>query len=217
MEIQVEHLIFPALTDEGEICLSITPPTLSNRALNRALLARQMLLNRVNLPVQDVIEHLVGMQAQDPQSPYYGLWTRISRFRPEDLSQLILEKQAVRLALMRSTIHLATSRDSMGLRSLVQTVQESGLKHSFGKYLTDVDIQAVAEAGRAWVETKPLTFSELGERLNKQWPHVESAALAAAVRTLVPLVQVPPRGIWGKSGLVGMTTCCYLMPIGEES
>jgi hypothetical protein len=165
-----------------------------------------MLLTRVNLPVLDVIEHLVGMQAQDPQSPYFGLWTRIAGFRPEDLSRVILEKQAIRLALMRSTIHLASSRDSMGLRSLVQTVQESVLKHSFGKYMTDVDTHAVAEAGRALVETKPLTFSELGERLNKQWPQVESAALAAAVRVLVPLVQVPPRGIWGKSGQAVHTT-----------
>ncbi len=176
------------------------PPVLSTRALNRALLARQMLLTRVNIPVLDAIEHLVGIQAQDPNAPYFGLWTRLEKFRPEDLSNLIQDKKVVRLALMRSTIHLVSSQDGMRLRPLVQPVQESGLKSSFGKYLTGLDILAVADAGRTLVETKPRTFSELGQLLGKQWPNVESDALAAVVRTMVPLVQLPPRGIWGKSG-----------------
>ena len=177
-----------------------TPPVLSTRALNRALLARQMLLTRVNLPVLDAIERLVGIQAQDPNAPYFGLWTRLEEFRPDDLSNLIQNKKVMRLALMRSTIHLVSSKDGMSLRPLIQSVQETVLKNSFGKYLNGLDTQAVAEAGRALVETKPLTFSELGKLLGKQWPNVESAALTAVVRTLVPLVQMPPRGIWGKSG-----------------
>ncbi|MFP5116381.1 winged helix DNA-binding domain-containing protein [Bacillaceae bacterium C204] len=177
-----------------------TPPVLSTRALNRALLARQMLLTRVNLPVLDAIERLVGIQAQDPNAPYFGLWTRLEEFRPDDLSNLIQNKKVMRLALMRSTIHLVSSKDGMSLRPLIQSVQETVLKNSFGKHLNGLDTQAVAEAGRALVETKPLTFSELGKLLGKQWPNVESAALAAVVRTLVPLVQMPPRGIWGKSG-----------------
>lgn len=177
-----------------------TPPVLSTRALNRALLARQMLLTRVNLPVLDAIERLVGIQAQDPNAPYFGLWTRLEEFRPDDLSNLIQNKKVMRLALMRSTIHLVSSKDGMSLRPLIQSVQDTVLKNSFGKHLNGLDTQAVAEAGRALVETKPLTFSELGKLLGKQWPNVESAALAAVVRTLVPLVQMPPRGIWGKSG-----------------
>jgi hypothetical protein len=177
-----------------------TPPVLSTRALNRALLARQMLLTRVNLPVLDAIERLVGIQAQDPSAPYFGLWTRLEEFRPDDLSNLIQNKKVMRLALMRSTIHLVSSKDGMSLRPLIQSVQDTVLKNSFGKHLNGLDTQAVAEAGRALVETKPLTFSELGKLLGKQWPNVESAALAAVVRTLVPLVQMPPRGIWGKSG-----------------
>lgn len=177
-----------------------TPPVLSTRALNRALLARQMLLTRVNLPVLDAIERLVGIQAQDPNAPYFGLWSRLEEFRPDDLSKLIQNKKVMRLALMRSTIHLVSSKDGMSLRPLIQSVQDTVLKNSFGKHLNGLDTQAVAEAGRALVETKPLTFSELGKLLGKQWPNVESAALAAVVRTLVPLVQMPPRGIWGKSG-----------------
>ncbi|MBB2482589.1 AlkZ family DNA glycosylase [Bacillus sp. APMAM] len=159
-----------------------------------------MLLNRVDIPVIDAIERLVGIQAQDPMAPYFGLWNRLKEFCQEDLSNLILDKKVVRLALMRSTIHLVSSQDGMSLRPLVQSVQESVLKNSFGKYLNGVDTCAIAEAGRALVETKPLTFSELGKLLGNQWPNVDSAALAAVVRTMIPLVQLPPRGIWGKSG-----------------
>lgn len=192
--------------DQSNDQLQGRPPILSNLALNRALLARQMLLNRVKIPVIDAIAHLVGMQAQDPYAPYYGLWTRLKGFQPEDLSTLILDKKVVRLSLMRSTIHLVSSQDSMNLRPLVQSVQDKVLKGSFSKQLNGVDIQAVAEAGRHLVETKPFTFSELGKLLNKEWPTVEPEALAAVVRTLVPLVQLPPRGIWGKSGMAVHTS-----------
>lgn len=176
------------------------PPVLSPRALNRALLARQMLLTRVNLPVTNVIEHLVGIQAQDPIAPYYGLLTRIEGFRPENLSKLIQDKKVVRLSLMRSTIHLVTSQDSMSLRPLVQPVQESVLRNSFGKGLYGLDVQAVVDAGRSLIETSPLTFSELGKQLNKQWPATDAATLAAIIRTFIPLIQLPPRGLWGNNG-----------------
>jgi hypothetical protein len=159
-----------------------------------------MLLTRVNLPVLDAIERLVGIQAQDPNAPYFSLWTRLEGFRPEDLSNLIQDKKVVRLSLMRSTIHLVSSQDGMSLRPLVQSVHESLLKNSFGKNLIGLDVQAVVKAGRSLIETNPLTFSELGKQLNTQWPDVDSATLAAVIRTFVPLVQLPPRGLWGKSG-----------------
>ncbi|MFF9591249.1 DNA glycosylase AlkZ-like family protein [Streptomyces sp. NPDC014646] len=97
------------------------PATLSRRAPNRAFLARQLLLERAPLPTHAVIEHLTGLQAQAPQAPYVGLWTRIRDFAPDDLSVLLLDRSAVRLILMRSTVHLVTADDCFWLRPTVQS------------------------------------------------------------------------------------------------
>jgi hypothetical protein len=182
---------------------------LSQRALNRALLSRQLLLDRVDLPdeagrrratVIETIEHLVGLQAQAPFPPYYGLWSRLGGFRPDDLAALITDRSVVRIAVMRGTIHVVSARDCLPLRRLVQPVLDRGLRGAFGKQLAGVDATAVAAAGRELVEAEPLTFSALGERLAVRWPGSAPAALAQAVRAHVPLVQVPPRAVWGRSG-----------------
>ena len=121
-------------------------PVLSQRALNRAILDRQLLLRRSKRPVADAIEHLVGMQSQAPQPPYVGLWTRLVDFRPEELSDLLLHRQVVRLALMRSTIFMVTARDAWALRPLVQVVHDRMHKGQFGRRLQGVDTGAVVAA-----------------------------------------------------------------------
>jgi Winged helix DNA-binding domain len=191
------------------------PDTLSARALNRALLDRQLLLRREPLPgatgrradrVIETVEHLVGLQAQAPFPPYYGLWSRLDGFRPEDLSSLILERRVVRIGLMRGTIHLVSADDCLRLRPAVQSVLERGLRANFGRQLTDVDRAALARAGRALVEDRPMTFSELGGALAPRWPQYPPNALAQGVRALVPLVQVPPRAVWGQAGQAAHTS-----------
>jgi hypothetical protein len=176
------------------------PAVLGTRDLNRALLARQMLLHRVKLPALDAIERLVGMQAQAPLTPYFGLWTRIEGFSHDELSRLIMDKSVVRIALMRSTLHLVSARDCLQLRPWVQPALDRSLQGTYGKRLAGIDAKALAAAGRALVEAQPLTFSELDQLLGKMWPDREPDALTAAIRTMVPLVQLPPRGIWGKGG-----------------
>jgi hypothetical protein len=183
-------------------------PILSSRALNRATLERQMLLRRQRLSAEEAIEHLVGMQAQAPNPPYVGLWTRLEDFRPDELARLILDRRAVRVALMRNTVHLVSARDCLALRPLVQPVIDRGLygnrAHRAG--VEGVDIEALSAAGRALLEERPRTAKELGEILRERWPERDPASLARAVRHLVPLVQVPPRGVWGKSGPAAHTT-----------
>lgn len=174
---------------------------LGPRELNRALLARQMLLRREKVSAANAIEHLVGMQAQVPTAPYIGLWSRLESFQHDELAQLILERRAVRMALMRSTIHLVTARDALALRTLMQPVIERSHNGQYGKRLTGIDREAVVVAARALLDEKPRLLSDVAKLLGERWPGVDAVALSGAVRAWVPLVQPPPRGIWGKGGL----------------
>src|ERR687893_3211467 len=119
---------------------------LSRRALSRALLARQLLLERTPLPVADAVEHLVGLQAQAPMPPYHALWSRISGFDPHELGALLTERRAVRLTLMRGTVPLATVRDALFLRPLVQPVIERGHNGAFGRRMGGADLPTIAAA-----------------------------------------------------------------------
>lgn len=152
------------------------------------------------MSIPDVLEHLIGMQSQVPTSPYISLWSRIDNFGHESLSQLLLKRRAVRIALMRSTIFLVTKRDCMAIRPLMQPVMNRTLKASFGRGLKDLDYNELTKVSRNLVESQPRTLHELGELLKEKWNDSEPAALAAAARNLVPLVQIPPRGIWGAKG-----------------
>lgn len=189
-----------ARRSQGSATDRMTGKVLRDRELNRALLARQMLLRRVELPVLEAIEKLVGLQAQSPNAPYFGLWSRLEGFQHEELSQLLRDRRVVRMALMRSTLHLVSARDALRLRPLLQSVMDRSLKGSFGKHVKGIDLEALAAAGRAIVEEEPLTLNELGKRLGGQWPGLDPEAATAVVRNKVPLVQIPPRGIWGESG-----------------
>ncbi|NUT31965.1 MAG: winged helix DNA-binding domain-containing protein [Hamadaea sp.] len=179
---------------------------LSLRDLNRATLARQFLLERVRLPVPAVVEHLGGLQAQTTSTWYAGLWTRLVDFDPASVVELMLARKLVRISLMRSTIHLVTDRDCLALRPLVQPVGERSFATNWGKHLPGVDLAEVVAAGVAILEAEPMTFNELGKRLQEKWPDRDGPSMAQAVRTYAALVQPPPRGLWGRSGLAVHTT-----------
>ncbi len=190
---------------------------LSLRALNRALLARQMLLERRELAVADAIERLVGMQAQEPQAPYIGLWTRLADFAPHELSELIATRGAVRGGLMRATIHLVTARDWAGLRPLSSPVLARNFAGSqFSKAIAEVDLEQLLKRGRALLADKPHSRAELAPLLAADWPGVDATSLAYAVTYLEPIVQVPPRGLWRQSGQARWTTAAAWLGDGLD-
>jgi hypothetical protein len=178
---------------------------LGPRALNRATLARQALLERVSMPALDAIEHLGGMQAQAPHAPYVGLWTRLRGFQAHELSEAIEARRAVRGPLMRATLHLVSAGDWLAFRPVVQPVLERGFAGAPFD-ISGVDVPALIQAGRGLLEQRPLTRPELGGLLAKRWPERDPASLAQAITYLTPVVQVTPRGVWGKNGQARWTT-----------
>ncbi|WP_432948799.1 winged helix DNA-binding domain-containing protein [Kribbella sp. CA-253562] len=182
--------------------------TLTLRALNRATLHRQWLNERHTASALDAIEHLVGMQAQSPLAPYVGLWTRLTDFAPTELSHLLESRQAVRGSMMRATIHMTSSRDFLALRALVQPRLEREVyqNQAYGRHLTGVDMDAVLDAGLTRLKESPATGAQLREHLGPLFPDRDPASLAHAVRCLLPTIQIPPRGIWGKGGNPTLTT-----------
>ena len=170
------------------------------RELNRALLERQLLLRRADLPVASAVEHLLGLQAQAPLPPYLGLWSRLRGFDPDVLGRMLTEREVVRLTLMRGTVHLVTPRDAALLRPLVQVAIERGHNGAFGRRMGGAEPDAVAAAAREELEAGPLTARELANALVARGIGGDVEAIGNAVRAYVPLVQLPPRGVWGKGG-----------------
>jgi hypothetical protein len=176
-------------------------PTLSQRALNRATLDRQLLLSRADRGPAEVVEHLVGLQAQAPLAPYVALWSRLTEFRPETLAELVTRGDVIRTTLMRATIHLVTARDAGPLRTLLQpTLERRFASSSFARHLVGVDHAELLALGRELLATGPLSRVELGARLAERWPDRDQASLAYAITFQLPLIQLPPRGVWGELG-----------------
>ena len=179
---------------------------LTLRELNRATLARQMLLERENVPVLEAVERLVALQAQVTSPPYVGLWTRLMDFRREDLTSLMMERRVVRATLMRATLQLMSAGDYLLLRPALQPALTRSMRSIAGKRLDGLDIDRLVGAARESFEEEPRTFAELRPVLSELEPDRDQSALAYAVRTQLPLVQVPSGGVWGYSGKAPFTT-----------
>ena len=167
-----------------------------------------MLIERADLPALEVIERLVGMQAQVPTDPYTALWSRITAFDPAELSTLIAERRAVRVVgLMRTTIHLVSARDALAIRPLMQPALDRAWRYSpFSKQLGAADVDDVIAAGLELLADGPMVATELGKRLQARWPDADAASMGYALRFLVPTLQPPPRGLWGRSGAARIET-----------
>ena len=147
------------------------------------------------------VEHLVGMQAQNPLDPYLGLWSRLDAFDPDEVGRMVEDRALVRLAVMRGTIHLVTAEDALFLRPLTQPALNAEIaRHSeFAPRLVGVDLEPELALAHPLMTERPMTGRQLRAALAERFPELDAAALAYACRCLLPLVQVPPRGVWGKT------------------
>jgi hypothetical protein len=180
---------------------------LGRRALNRATLARQLLLQRHAMPALEAIEHLVGLQAQAPNAPYVGLWTRLEGFRASELAGALTGRDAVRTWLMRGTVHLVTAADCLALRPLFESMGERLFTSSpFSRNVAGIEWWGLWGAVWALLEAPPPAPAELSRLLGERWPDHDRLSLAYAISYLVPCVQVPPRGVWGTTGPAVVTT-----------
>lgn len=184
------------------------PKVLSRRALNRATMQRQLLLERVAMDPVAAVEHLDGLQAQEPRDPYVALWTRLAPFDPHELGRALEERRVVRMALMRATIHLVSASDALALRPLTQPVLDAELaRHpAHAPHLRGVDVGPAMRAAAEALAERPMTPAQLRTVLGEAFPDLDGPSLAYAARCLLPLVQVPPRGVWGQRGQVTLTT-----------
>ena len=155
------------------------------------------------MPALDEIEHLVGMQAQAPRAPYVALWSRLAGFAPAELEALVEERHVVRAAgMLRTTIHLVSAEDALAMRPVLQRgVVERGFRSGspFARNLVGLPIEELLAVGQELLAERPRSMAEMGRLLGERWADRDRVSLAMAVRYLVPLVQVPPRGLWSRS------------------
>jgi hypothetical protein len=179
---------------------------IGSRALNRATLARQLLLDRAGMPALEAVGHLIGVQAQEPQEPYVGLWSRLREFDPGELVDLLESRVAVRCLLMRRTMHLVTAEDCVGLRALHQPMLEQRMSGVYRAQVTGLDLAALAAAGEPFFAEQPRTLSEVGRAVADRWPDIEPRVLGDVLSSMLPLVQVTPRGLWKQTAPARCTT-----------
>ncbi|HRE46163.1 MAG TPA: winged helix DNA-binding domain-containing protein [Aggregatilineales bacterium] len=187
----------------------MTDHPLTLRALNRATLARQMLLERATRSISEGIEHLVGLQAQYPASPYIGLWSRLAGFTRADLDALIDSRRVVRATFQRATLHLLTAADYLRFRGTIQTVldsaQESIAKQRIKDGSAPFDRDALLAAARTFLNDQPRTFAEITTYFGERLPDVDAGIIRYTIRTQIPLVQVPTNSTWRYPGSPAFT------------
>ncbi|QLY30201.1 winged helix DNA-binding domain-containing protein [Nocardia huaxiensis] len=171
---------------------------LSVRTLNRTLLLRQHLTERVSMPAEDLIRHLVAVQGQEPNWPYVGLWTRLAGFRRDELQGLLEDRSVVRATMIRRTVHLAAAADFRWLHPTVQPFVGSVLGAAyFREAMTEVDPAELAAAGRELLTGRTVSRRELGRALGERFPTPHPGRLAQGLGALIPLVHDGRAGAWG--------------------
>lgn len=173
---------------------------LTLRQLNRATLCRQMLLERRTVEAAKAVAQLVGLQAQQAMAPFVGLWSRVEGFGREDLAGAIGDRRVVKATFVRATLHLCAEDDFRGFRSTLQPMLSAASQSIKQPRAQGLDVQPLVEAAREFFGERPKTFAELSAMLTELMPGVDVGAMRYAVRTHLPLIQVPIEGGWSYPG-----------------
>jgi hypothetical protein len=171
------------------------PDTLTLKALNRATLARQLLLARERLAPVDAVERLGGLQAQEPKPAFTALWTRLEGFERAQLHEALAQRSVVRGTMMRATLHVTSAADYAALRPSLQPML-TGAMEGILRQRGDVDVERVLPVARALLAERPRTFNDLRAELSERFPEYEHRALGYAVRMQLPLLMVPSEDRW---------------------
>lgn len=167
---------------------------LTLRALNRAALARQLLLQREKVKPLDAIARIAGMQAQVPKPPFLGLWSRLAKFERDDLRKLIARGDVVRATMMRGTLHLMTCKDFLAWRNPLQPVLDDIPRDM--KDAVSIDVGLLSKEARKFFDKEPRPFEALREHLAALHPDANARLMAYSVRMHLPLVMVPDDSRW---------------------
>lgn len=173
---------------------------LSRADLNRTLLARQHLLRRSSAGPRELVEGLVGLQAQDPLPAYLSLAARLEDFDPRELSAGLADRSLVRLVTLRGTIHLHTAADALQVRAWTQPVLDAEILKGPPNGLPPEVAREEFEAALAAALTGPTPLRQLEEALATRFPSAGTSRLGHVARNVAALAQVPPRGLWKQAG-----------------
>lgn len=171
----------------------MTERVLSTRALNRALLARQFLLERADMPIPRLLERIGGIQAQYAPSGYIGLWSRLSGLQRQALTTAMEQRQVVTATLMRTTIHLVSARDYPLMAAGVRDARRSWWLRAFRQTGEEREMEAFARRLRAHLAEGPRRRTELVKLLEGDG---FAPALWSGMGLWVDMVRVPPSGTW---------------------
>jgi hypothetical protein len=157
------------------------------RALNRALLARQLLLEPSALSIEDAIEQVGGLQTQYAPSGYVGLWTRLSSFGRDELTRALEDRTVVQASLMRTTIHMVSAREFWRYAAGIRQARRAWALRLAGRATDEAAMIAAADRMREALADGPRTVKELGEL---------GSGFVGNLGLWVDLVRVPPSGTW---------------------
>ena len=169
---------------------------LNLRQLNRATLARQLLLKREKTGALKAIERLVAMQAQLPRPPFVGLWSRVAKFERKELAKLLDRRAVVRGTMLRGTLHLMSAKDFLAFRAIFSSMLEKSVAGVLRERAAGLDIPRLAAQATAFLEQGPRTFEEIRAHLVGGNPKGDERAMGFAVRCALQLVQVPTGAAW---------------------